>query len=142
MRIWLGLGLLIAASMSRALGLEDLLGPEEAFPVSAHRASADAVVVSFEIADGYALYRSKLRVEGVEGFVVDAVRLPPGQRVDDPDFGVMELYRGRVEVVVSGHAWREGPVGLRVTSQGCADAGVCFNPITRIVTVEQDGWRG
>lgn len=134
MKIWLGALLLIAAPMSYALGWGDLLGPEAAFPVSAHRASADEVVVSFDIADGYALYRSKLRVEGIEGFVVDEVQLPPGERVEDPDFGVMELYRGRVDVVVSGHAWREGPVGLRVTSQGCADVGVCFNPVSRIVT--------
>lgn len=142
MKFWMGLLLLIAATTSHGLALEDLLGPDAAFPVRAERFSANQVRLTFDIAEGYALYRAKLRVVGLEGFVVDQVTMPPGERIEDPDLGVMELYRGRVDVVVSGRAPGEQPVQLQVTTQGCADAGVCFNPVTRVVSAGESDSRG
>jgi thiol:disulfide interchange protein DsbD len=40
---------------------DDLLPPEKAFRFSARSIDANAVEVSFEIADGYYLYRHRLR---------------------------------------------------------------------------------
>lgn len=127
-------GLLLSHGMARSAGWDDLLPADLAFPVVASRPDADHVRLSFDIADGYALYRGKLKVVGVAGFKVTSVQLPAGERVVDPYLGEIELYRGRVDVTVTGHAQESSPIELEVTSQGCADVGVCFNPTTRRVT--------
>ncbi len=126
--------LILVAGSARGVSWDDLLTPDQAFPMSLAREDAGRVRIAFEIADGYALYRNKLKVVGVVGFEVSSVELPAGERVVDPVLGELELYRGRVEFTVIGTAAPNAPIELDVTSQGCADVGVCFNPTVRRVS--------
>jgi thiol:disulfide interchange protein DsbD len=127
--------LTMMASVAQAQWQDDLLSPEVAFHVSAERMGPERIRLAYEIAQGYAMYRAKFRVTGLDGFVVDGIVLPAGERINDPYLGPIELYRGRVEIVVSGQAAASNQVNLEVTSQGCADIGVCFNPTTNVIHV-------
>jgi thiol:disulfide interchange protein DsbD len=127
-------GVLAFVGTSSGASWDDLLSPERAFPVVASRVDDRYVRLAFDIADGYAMYRGKFKFVGVAGFEVTKVELPDGERVVDPYLGEIELYRGYIEVTVIGHAVRSAEIQLEVTSQGCADVGVCFNPTTRRVT--------
>ena len=105
-----------------------LLEPEKAFRFSAQ--AGDGVVdVRFTIAEGYYLYRDKFRfeVQGNPQVRLGAPELPPGQRYKDQFFGEVEIYRKdvRIRVPVQG----DGRFHLKVTSQGCADIGVCYVPM-------------
>jgi thioredoxin:protein disulfide reductase len=109
----------------------DLLEPDKAFRFSARVLAPDAVEVRYQIANGYYLYRDKFRfaVQPPADVELGAPELPPGKRKKDEFFGEVETYRGeiRIRVPVTG-APAPGPVTLSVTSQGCADVGVCYVP--------------
>ena len=128
-------GLAIAATASLPAsgagvpGLQPkLLPPEQAFRFSARALDASTLEARFDVADGYYLYRDKLRFT-VEPVAARPVDLPAGTRKHDEFFGDVETYRG--EVVVRLPLAEASPgrtLTLHADSQGCADAGVCYPP--------------
>jgi len=107
----------------------DLLEPERAFSLSARALDATTVEARFAIADGYYLYRDKLKLSLEPGALVAAPVLPPGKIKQDEFFGKVETYRGKVVVRVSLAAPAPGAtVTVKAESQGCADVGVCYPP--------------
>ena len=130
------LALPVTAQAPFGKGGDDLLEPEKAFVFSARAADAATVEVRFAIAKGYYMYRERFKVEADPP---GSARLgepvfPPGERKRDEFFGEVETYRGelafRVPVSAPGSA-----VSLKVTSQGCADAGVCYAPMESLARV-------
>lgn len=118
---------------------DELLEPERAFPASARAISQNAVVVRFDIADGYYLYRDKLGfwiAEGT-GISLGPVNPPDGELIVDEFFGEVETYRGSVEILVPVLRTPEdtAEIVLAVDYQGCADLGVCYPPLTQYLTV-------
>ncbi|HET9043254.1 MAG TPA: protein-disulfide reductase DsbD [Burkholderiales bacterium] len=115
---------------------QDLLEPEKAFRLSARAIDATTVEVRFDIARGYYMYRDKFAfaVEPADVKLGPAV-FPKGEIKKDEFFGLMETYRKQVAVTlpVSGNAER---LTLEVTSQGCADIGVCYPPQVQTVEVK------
>ncbi len=141
---WLCAGLAHAASSGDA----DLLEPEKAFRISARAIDANAVEVNFAIAEGYYLYRERFKFEADAGLGAAAVKVgtpdfPPGVRKKDEFFGEVETYRGQVSIVVP--VERTGPgdtLKLLVTSQGCADVGVCYVPMQSRVSLKLEAGGG
>ncbi len=110
---------------------EDLLLPEQAFPISAQADGADAMTVTWDIADGYYLYKSKVRFStDDEGVELGEPELPPGKIKHDEFFGDVEIYRGRqtVRIPLSREDGAAARLRLEATSQGCADLGLCYPP--------------
>jgi thiol:disulfide interchange protein DsbD len=119
-----------------ALAQVNPLPPEKAFRFSARALSPQAVEARFIIADGYYLYRDKIRfaVEPPEiGLPVPA--LPTGKIKVDEFFGRMETYRGSLVVSLPLHATPGQRVVIQAESQGCADIGICYPPNIQRVTV-------
>jgi thiol:disulfide interchange protein DsbD len=114
-----------------------LLPTEEAFRFAARALDTRTVEASFAVADGYYLYRDKLRFSTTPPAVtVGAVELPAGKVKEDPFFGKVETYRDRVVVRLPlDNAAAGQAVTLRADSQGCADVGVCYPANSQSVTV-------
>ena len=114
-----------------------LLPTEEAFRFSARALDARTVEASFAVAEGYYLYRDKLRFSASPATVaLGTVALPPGKAKEDPFFGKVDTYRDRVVVRLPLESGAAGQaVTLRAESQGCADAGVCYPVNAQSVTV-------
>jgi thiol:disulfide interchange protein DsbD len=113
-----------------------LLEPERAFALSVQAIDEKTVEVRYVIASGYYLYREKMKfaVEGAE--LASAPPLPPGALKDDPFFGAVETYRGRLALRLPLTGAEPGlKVTVKAESQGCADAGVCYPPQVQSVTV-------
>jgi len=107
---------------------DELLEPEKAFRFSA--AAVDGgVEVRFAIADGYYMYRDKFRfaASGNPAVRLSEPEFPPGARHKDEFFGEVETYRKQVRIRIPAEG--EGRFELKVTSQGCADVGVCYVPM-------------
>jgi thiol:disulfide interchange protein DsbD len=121
-----------------ALGSEDLLPPEQAFRGSA-KIEQDTALLSWDIADGYYLYRQKFRfVSRTPGAESGEPVFPRGETKHDESFGDMEVYRGHVDVrlpLVRRDAGA-GAVALEVTVQGCADAGICYPPYKQTIDLK------
>ena len=118
--------LLVLAGRAAA---QDLLEPEKAFRFSAHMVAGPAVEVRFAIAPGYYLYRDRLRfaTEGSGAVQLGAAEFPPALPHKDEFFGETPIYRQQVSIRVPVRG--DGTLDLKVTSQGCADAGVCYVPM-------------
>jgi thiol:disulfide interchange protein DsbD len=118
---------------------DNLLQPEAAFRFSAHALEGSAIEVAFAIADGYYLYRDRFRfsAEGNPGVRLGAPQFPRGLKHKDEFFGEVETYRKevRIRIPVEG----DGRFDLKVVSQGCADAGVCYVPMESKVSLRLDG---
>lgn len=117
----------------------ELLEPEIAFAASAEAISQNAVVVRFDIAEGYYLYRDKLgfRIIEGDGITVGPVNPPDGTLIVDEFFGETETFRHAVEILVPVLRTAEDPANLilAVDYQGCADLGVCYPPLTHELAV-------
>jgi len=127
-KLFLPLLLLVCQPALAALNLgstDNLLEPEKAFRFSA-QAVDGAVDVRFLIADGYYLYRDRMKFEAT-GARLGKAEFPPGLAHKDEFFGEQQIYRKEVRVRVPAEA--SGAFDLKVTSQGCADVGVCYVPM-------------
>ncbi|HEX21959.1 MAG TPA: protein-disulfide reductase DsbD, partial [Chromatiales bacterium] len=117
-------------------GNEEPLMPDEAFKLSARMLDANTLRAEWEIADDYYLYRDKFKFEPQDSSVtLGEGNYPPGKIKDDEFFGRMETYRKHVaiDIPVSGAS---GSLTLDITSQGCADMGICYPPQTKTVTLD------
>jgi len=113
-----------------------LLPPEQAFRLAARALDTRTLEVDFAIASGYYLYRDKLRFALEPQSADIAAALPPGQEKTDEFFGRVQTYRDRLVVRLPLAAAAPGQsLSLRVESQGCADAGVCYPPQIQRLTV-------
>ncbi|MBT8076785.1 MAG: protein-disulfide reductase DsbD, partial [Gammaproteobacteria bacterium] len=120
-------------------GQEPALPPEEAFFYEAIGESAATILVRLTAQPGYYLYRDKLafRVLGDDGFVINSVELPAGTTKDDPEFGLVEVYFGQVEIPVHVNrpAGPEQTISLEADYQGCRDGDICYPPQSMAVAL-------
>jgi len=135
-----GLKALARASKTRSADRE-FLPPTEAFRVSATALAADRIRVSFMVAPGYYLYQKRLKaaLEGAPaGVTLTPVTWPAGSAHNDEYFGQQTVYPESFEaelVVQRGTTTGALTVGLVIGLQGCAEAGLCYPPDTRHITV-------
>jgi thiol:disulfide interchange protein DsbD len=115
---------------------DEFLDPEVAFKFSARALDAKTLEARWQIADGYYMYRDKFKFE-LAGGTVGAPKLPPGKLKDDENFGRVETYRKDVRIALPiERTPGTTAVTLKATSQGCADAGLCYTPQTTSVTLK------
>ena len=135
-----GLKALASASKARSAD-QEFLPPTEAFRVSATALAADRIRVSFMVAPGYYLYQKRLKaaLEGAPaGVTLTPVTWPAGSAHNDEYFGQQTVYPESFEaelVVQRGTTTGALTVGLAIGLQGCAEAGLCYPPDTRHLTV-------
>ncbi len=123
------------------------LDPNRAFRLQAKADGARAVLVSWDIADGYYLYRDKFSFHVVSGAARvqhDGIHLPRGRVKQDPAFGKVQINTGTV-VVHLPLARTPGPalpLTLKIGYQGCEDGVVCYPPISRKVSLVLPAFSG
>lgn len=133
----LGVAAIVVALVAGAAAADDpkLLPNERAFAFSARGVDERTVEARFVIAEGYYLYRDKLRFTAEPGPLGPPV-LPPGKVKDDQFFGKVETYRNQLIVRLPFVAAAPGgSVTVHAESQGCADLGVCYPPQIQKVTL-------
>ena len=111
------------------------LHADRAFALRTRIREDGALVAHWEIAPGYYLYRDKLSVSAMpdSGYFVAALEVASGQNRWDEYFGEVEVFYDEVTVVVI--LKRINPVvvtslAVEIVYQGCAEAGLCYPPIT------------
>jgi thioredoxin:protein disulfide reductase len=135
----------IDAVLSAKSSGDDFLSPDRAFRLDALGDGTDRVRLNWEIADGYYLYKSRIHVDTPSSAAqLGAAQFPAGDIKNDEFFGKQEVYHHALAVTVpvaraSGGALQ---LPLKVTYQGCAEAGLCYPPITRTINVALAGGSG
>ncbi|EMH2961607.1 protein-disulfide reductase DsbD [Burkholderia multivorans] len=128
--------LCMLGGMSIARAADDFLDPAVAFKFSASEAPGQ-VDVRFKVANGYYLYRERFAFAVKSGqATLGEPQLPAGHVKFDQTFGKnVETYRGDVVIHVPVKQ-AAGPFELAVTSQGCADEGICYPPAEHVVKID------
>jgi thiol:disulfide interchange protein DsbD len=125
--------LLLLFALSVSARAEEPLAPEQAFRFSARAVDAKTIEASWQITDGYYLYRDKFKFT-LEGGTLGAPKFPPGKMKDDELFGKIETYRKEAKILLPVEA--AGAVTLKVVSQGCWDGGICYPPLKQEAKLE------
>jgi thiol:disulfide interchange protein DsbD len=113
----------------------DFLPPDVAFHVMAAN-DGKTLRVRWVIADGYYLYAHRMDIKAESpDLVLSAPAYPRGIVKTDAYFGSQETYRQQIEATVPYTRIDGGahPLQIKVTYQGCADAGLCYPPITKVI---------
>ena len=109
-----------------------LLDPDTAFKLSVRMKDEKTAELTYDIAPGYYMYRDRFRFKA-EGAKTGKPVIPPGQNKFDKTFNkTLETHRGTVTLLVPVTSTNGvaliSQATLTATSQGCADAGVCYPP--------------
>lgn len=127
----------VATLCMPAHAADDFLPPEQAFRFSATQVDGQTVEVKFAIADGYYMYRERFAVAADPAAVALALLdMPAGKVKFDETFNKdVETYRHEIAFHVKARN-ATAPFTLIVTSQGCADQGLCYPPMKSRFHVE------
>ncbi len=129
-------------------GTQEFLSPEQAFVLRVGPDSDQGLLADFLIADGYYLYRDRIRFElrAADGAPVDLARLapyelPPGKTKVDPYFGESTVYyqQASVRLGLTAATRENTDAVLQATYQGCADQGLCYPPVSKRFGLRIDG---
>lgn len=116
----------------------DFLPPDQAFRLNVAAEAHDRLRLSWGIAPGYYLYRARLKFSTTTPNVtLGQPDLPPGDTKHDEYFGEQVVYHAGLiaRLPVASSATWAGPLALSVSYQGCAEAGLCYPPITKTFTI-------
>ena len=128
-------------------GTGEFLPPTQAFRVEAFAEAPDRVRVEFLITPGYYLYRKRLSfATTAPGVTLGTPAMRDGEIKEDEFFGKQEVYHEPLSVTLavtrpsdasSGGVGGSGALSLPlvVGLQGCADAGLCYPPEKRTLSV-------
>lgn len=132
----LGLFLVLFLRVSTVFAAE-FLDPEQAFRITAELNSARSVVLHWDIAKGYKLYRDQVAVSVESGKAeLKAPLLPKAIMITDPSTNEkIAIYHDILHVEVP-LVKADGPFVLNVVYQGCAEDGLCYPPITKLFKVD------
>jgi thioredoxin:protein disulfide reductase len=128
----------IAISRSGSSG-DDFVAPDVAFQVTAQATAPDRIEVDFRVLKGYYLYRDKMKFQapGATEAGLGKPAMPEGETKTDEYFGEQVVYHQdvNVKVPVTRAARESFTLPIKVSYQGCADAGLCYPPITKTFDV-------
>jgi len=117
---------------------DEFLPPDQAFSFSGEVTGPNTLHLRWVIANGYYLYKGKIKT-ATESQVVQlgTPDLPQGDEKTDEYFGTQQVYHRELEADVPFS--RASPAAAnfdaKVTYQGCADAGLCYPPITKTLNL-------
>jgi len=112
------------------------LPPEQAFKPSIS-VKGDTISLHWDIADGYYLYRDRIKVglANGNGKLVNG-HIGQGEEKDDPTFGKTYVFHHKLDTTVD----IKGADGKKVTLvagyQGCASLGLCYPPMKTAWTID------
>ncbi len=120
---------------------DDLLKPDVAFKGSVSLIAPDKLKATWDIADGYYMYRKRFSFKSdTPGVTLGTPIFPKGQIKNDPAFGTVETYHNSVDIEIplirDSSTSAAIPFKIKTKSQGCADIGVCYPPQKKTLSIQ------
>ncbi|EGQ9764005.1 protein-disulfide reductase DsbD [Vibrio alginolyticus] len=121
------------SSQNNSFGSSDSFVPvDQAFPFNFYQQD-DKLMLDWQVRDGYYLYQERLSVAG-EKVSLGELQMEDGTPHKDEFFGDVHIYTQPLFVNVPMHDWQDG-ARVVVQYQGCAKAGFCYPPETRVIPI-------
>ncbi len=147
--LWLGMCVTVATTQAQTLpgsgrGLlstpsQTFLEVDDAFRWYTSLPRPGIIGVHWQIVDGHYLYKDKfsflLRTDAGEQAL--SAEFPAASPHEDEFFGAVDVYFTDMSVLLSlPQGLPSGPLTLVLEYQGCAEAGLCYTPQRREITLE------
>lgn len=137
-----GAGSLLTGASSSG---DEFLPVERAFTFNTRADGPDKILLNWTIAPGYYLYRDRIKVAAAaEGATLGKPEMPEGITKVDEFFGKQVIYHDALiaHVGVAHGSAAAQVVSIKVTYQGCAEAGLCYPPVTKVVDIKMPAGTG
>ncbi len=128
-------------NFGNALGLgqaDDYLEVDKAFQLDTEYNGSNMIIARWKVADAYYLYKKQFKftlINAPPGVTLGTPQIPTGKLKKDPAFGDVYVFYKYVEIKIPVKGAKKGQkLKLIIRSQGCADAGLCYPPVTQIAT--------
>ena len=105
----------------------DFLPANKAFVFTSEPLPSGETRLHWQITDQYYLYKKRFKFDGLNAAQTPV--LPQGQEHSDEFFGATQVYRDSLELLIPAGASGQ----VKVSWQGCADAGLCYPPQSQTV---------
>ncbi|MGH8198746.1 MAG: protein-disulfide reductase DsbD [Steroidobacteraceae bacterium] len=139
---------LLGLALSGPASAQGLLGPstnqdqflpvDQAFVFTASADGGEQVLLDWQVAPGYYLYRHRVSAKTTTpDFALGEIAMPAGKKKTDEFFGDVEVYYDTLTATVPVTRPADASsFAIAVSYQGCADAGLCYPPVTQTVAIE------
>jgi thiol:disulfide interchange protein DsbD len=117
-------------SVLAALNQDNQFLPVEQAFVFDFRQNGNELELNWTIAEGYYLYKDKIKLAGI-AVSFSHPAMPTGEPHEDEYFGKTEVYRKSLSIKIPLSDIDAKDAQLKVRFQGCADAGLCYPPVTQ-----------
>jgi len=113
---------------------------QQAFKMSAKVIDPNTLLVNWDIAPGYFLYKERLafKLQTAKVASLGKLILPVGRKKVDRGIGTFQVYRNELRVPISLLGLKAGTTELKIHYQGCADSGFCYPPTDKMVQLHID----
>lgn len=111
---------------------DEFLKPDQAFNFNFEQ-QQDQLIISFDIVDGYYLYKNKFAFDVTNG-AIGEINLPRGVDHEDEFFGKQEIYNSPLKFSVPISQIKNN-AELTIRYQGCATKGLCFPPEIKTIAL-------
>jgi thiol:disulfide interchange protein DsbD len=113
---------------------DEFLKVDKAFIFDFHQ-QKNKLQVSFNIADGYYLYRHQFKFTTSNATIVP-VDLPTGESHEDEFFGIQQIFTGQLAFTIDIEQ-ASSDASLTVRYQGCAKKGLCYPPTKKTIDLSE-----
>ena len=121
---------------------DEILDPDDAFRFTATVVDGQTLKLRWDIEPKYYLYRNKFKIslddaDSDPATSLGNYQIPPGEEKVDEFFGKLEVFHNEMELLVPlvRTTTEATTINLKATYQGCAEAGVCYPPIKKSLSL-------
>ncbi len=134
--------LLLTSHTVMALKESDLLKPHQAFNFTFKKLNSNLLSATWHIAEGYYLYKKKIKFTPDDNIKIKQIHMPSAVTLTDKTFGEVQVYRGDLRINIEIESTAQAAINslLKIKYQGCADAGLCYMPINKKITLERESF--
>ena len=130
-------GLDLLPDWARSSSINEPLPVEQAFSLQSKVAAPGVIELTWQIEDGYYLYRDKSDVAANPPHELAAQpQWPQAESIHDPQFGEVAIYRNELKLPLRLQASVVDDISMQVRYQGCKEGSVCYPPVTTTVSLQ------
>tara|TARA_B100001057_G_scaffold10418_1_gene9884 strand:- start:7892 stop:9643 length:1752 start_codon:yes stop_codon:yes gene_type:complete len=116
----------------------EFLSPDEAFQMTYSFIDDKHVTVNWKIHPGYYLYMGMFEFESLDNNnSILKVEMPEGKKKIDEFFGEVDVYYLTADADIFLEKNISNALDIKIKYQGCADAGLCYPPVSKNITLKK-----
>lgn len=123
---------------------DDVLEIDDAFKFDLSSDKNNQLIAIWSIAEGHYLYKNKFKFELINGngFKLGPPAMPKGKPKNDEFLGDFEAYYNdlTIKIPVTDAGDNSRPLAVKVSYQGCSEAGICYPMVNKNVELDVSGF--